>query len=62
MTPPARSPDLAIDRALALDRALAVTRYQSYVYGYPHKTAYRPIDPPRMTSLSPASEAASRRS
>ncbi|HEX4418578.1 MAG TPA: STM4012 family radical SAM protein [Kofleriaceae bacterium] len=30
-----------------LDRALAATRYQSYVYAYPHKTAYRPIDPPR---------------
>ena len=21
--------------------------YQSYVYAYPHKTAYRPLDPPR---------------
>jgi len=27
--------------------ALAATRYQSYVYAYPHKTAYRPLDPPR---------------
>lgn len=31
----------------SLDRALDATRYQSYVYAYPHKTAYRPIDPPR---------------
>ena len=22
------------------------SRYQSYVYGYPHKTAYRKLDPP----------------
>lgn len=29
----------------ALDDALAATRYQSYVYGYPHKTAYRPLMP-----------------
>jgi len=29
----------------ALDDALAATRYQSYVYAYPHKTAYRPIEP-----------------
>jgi len=28
-----------------LDQALAATRYQSYVYAYPHKTAYRRIDP-----------------
>ena len=28
-----------------LDDALAATRYQSYVYAYPHKTAYRPIEP-----------------
>jgi oxygen-independent coproporphyrinogen-3 oxidase len=31
----------------SLDVALAATRYQSYVYAYPHKTAYRPLDPPR---------------
>jgi oxygen-independent coproporphyrinogen-3 oxidase len=31
----------------SLAAALAATRYQSYVYGYPHKTAYRPLDPPR---------------
>jgi len=29
----------------ALDDALAATRYQSYVYAYPHKTAYRRIEP-----------------
>ncbi len=29
----------------ALDEALAATRYQSYVYAYPHKTAYRRIEP-----------------
>ena len=28
-----------------LDDALAATRYQSYVYAYPHKTAYRRIEP-----------------
>jgi len=27
--------------------ALATTRYQSYVYAYPHKTAYRRLEPPR---------------
>jgi len=32
----------------SLDVALAATRYQSYVYAYPHKTAYRPLDPPRL--------------
>ncbi|HEY0194903.1 MAG TPA: STM4012 family radical SAM protein [Kofleriaceae bacterium] len=31
----------------ALAQLLDATRYQSYVYAYPHKTAYRPIDPPR---------------
>ncbi len=31
----------------SLDAVLAATRYQSYVYAYPHKTAYRPLDPPR---------------
>jgi oxygen-independent coproporphyrinogen-3 oxidase len=29
----------------ALEAALDDTRYQSYVYAYPHKTAYRPITP-----------------
>jgi coproporphyrinogen III oxidase-like Fe-S oxidoreductase len=29
----------------SLDAALAGTRYQSYVYAYPHKTAYRRIEP-----------------
>jgi oxygen-independent coproporphyrinogen-3 oxidase len=29
----------------ALDAVLDATRYQSYVYAYPHKTAYRPIPP-----------------
>ncbi|MBC7977744.1 MAG: STM4012 family radical SAM protein, partial [Myxococcales bacterium] len=28
-----------------LDAVLAATRYQSYVYAYPHKTAYRPLPP-----------------
>jgi oxygen-independent coproporphyrinogen-3 oxidase len=31
----------------ALDVLLAGSRYLSYAYGYPHKTAYRPLDPPR---------------
>jgi oxygen-independent coproporphyrinogen-3 oxidase len=31
----------------SLAAALAATRYQAYVYAYPHKTAYRPIEPPR---------------
>jgi len=31
----------------SLDAVLGATRYQSYVYAYPHKTAYRPLDPPR---------------
>jgi oxygen-independent coproporphyrinogen-3 oxidase len=31
----------------SLAAALDATRYQSYVYAYPHKTAYRPLDPPR---------------
>ena len=30
----------------SLDAVLDATRYQSYVYAYPHKTAYRPLDPP----------------
>ena len=30
---------------MKLDDALAATRYQSYVYAYPHKTAYRRIEP-----------------
>ena len=30
---------------IALDAALAGTRFQSYVYAYPHKTAYRRLDP-----------------
>lgn len=29
------------------DELLAETPYASYAYGYPHKTAYRPLDPPR---------------
>ena len=29
----------------SLDEALAQTRYASYVYAYPHKTAYRRIEP-----------------
>jgi oxygen-independent coproporphyrinogen-3 oxidase len=28
-----------------IDRVLETTRYQSYVYAYPHKTAYRRIEP-----------------
>lgn len=28
-------------------RALAGSPYQGYAYSYPHKTAYRPLDPPR---------------
>jgi len=31
----------------SLDAVLGATRYQSYVYAYPHKTAYRPLVPPR---------------
>ena len=30
---------------MTLDDALAATRFASYVYAYPHKTAYRPIEP-----------------
>ncbi len=30
---------------MILDEALAATRFQSYVYAYPHKTAYRRIEP-----------------
>ena len=30
----------------SLDDILAHTRYDSYVYAYPHKTAYRALDPP----------------
>jgi oxygen-independent coproporphyrinogen III oxidase len=30
---------------VSLDDALAATRYASYVYAYPHKTAYRRIEP-----------------
>jgi oxygen-independent coproporphyrinogen-3 oxidase len=29
---------------------LAGSPYQGYVYAYPHKTAYRPLDPPRPLS------------
>src|SRR4029078_10151693 len=31
----------------SLAAALTATRYQSYVYAYPHKPAHRPLDPPR---------------
>ena len=31
----------------SLDATIDATRYQAYVYAYPHKTAYRPLDPPR---------------
>jgi len=31
----------------SLGAVLGATRYQSYVYAYPHKTAYRPLVPPR---------------
>jgi oxygen-independent coproporphyrinogen III oxidase len=30
-----------------LDAMLAGSPWQDYAYGYPHKTAYRPLDPPR---------------
>ena len=30
-----------------LDAMLAGSPYQDYAYGYPHKTAYRPLTPPR---------------
>jgi len=30
-----------------LDEALGGSRYQGYLYAYPHKTAYRPLDPPQ---------------
>ena len=35
----------------ALDDALAGTRYHGYVYGYPHKTAYRPLAPVALDAL-----------
>src|SRR5687768_13543835 len=31
---------------LTVRHILTESPYQSYVYSYPHKTAYRPIDPP----------------
>jgi oxygen-independent coproporphyrinogen-3 oxidase len=36
---------------VSLDDVLAATRYQSYVYAYPHKTAYRPIAPVPLAPL-----------
>ena len=30
---------------MTLESVLETTRYQSYVYAYPHKTAYRRIEP-----------------
>jgi oxygen-independent coproporphyrinogen-3 oxidase len=39
-------PDLAALES-RLDAMLAGSPYQDYVYGYPHKTAYRPLTPPR---------------
>src|SRR5438876_11441996 len=30
----------------ALRQRLAVSQYQGYTYAYPHKTAYRPLEPP----------------
>src|SRR5450631_3226201 len=40
-----RGPRPKGERTMKLDDALAATRYQSYVYAYPHKTAYRRIEP-----------------
>ncbi len=34
----------------AIDEAIEATPYAQYVYGYPHKTAYRPLAPPRELS------------
>jgi oxygen-independent coproporphyrinogen-3 oxidase len=43
----AREPrDLAVLEA-RLDAMLAGSPWQDYAYGYPHKTAYRPLTPPR---------------
>ncbi len=33
--------------AAAPHPVLAGSPYRGYVYAYPHKTAYRPLDPPR---------------
>ena len=33
--------------ATARTRCSTASPYQGYVYAYPHKTAYRPLDPPR---------------
>lgn len=38
-------PQLTSRRA-SLQEMLQASPYQAYVYSYPHKTAYRPIDPP----------------
>jgi oxygen-independent coproporphyrinogen-3 oxidase len=34
----------------AIQQAIEGTPYAQYVYGYPHKTAYRPLSPPRELS------------
>jgi oxygen-independent coproporphyrinogen-3 oxidase len=43
----AHEPSLLAAAEARLDAMLAGSAYQDYVYGYPHKTAYRPLTPPR---------------
>ena len=35
-----------LDKIPSLPELLAASPYQTYVYSYPHKTAYRPLNPP----------------
>lgn len=42
-----RTPQALTAQEARLDAMLAGSPWQNYVYGYPHKTAYRPLDPPR---------------
>src|SRR5690606_25599573 len=44
---PSPAADRAPDRAPNLAERLAGTPYDSYVYAYPHKTAYGTLDPAR---------------
>jgi oxygen-independent coproporphyrinogen-3 oxidase len=43
----ARAPADLANMEVRLDAMLAGSPYQDYAYGYPHKTAYRPLNPPR---------------
>lgn len=57
MTTPALQPYAY--ESTSLDQLLAASPYQAYVYAYPHKTAYRPLQPARPLQPLWAAEARS---